>query len=90
VQVDQPVGELQHSFFVQSYNEGSLQGTLYVRGSIAQAWRGIVGTTGSTGYVKDYRYDKRLRYASPPYFPQWTNAVWASNYTGEIAPRYRS
>jgi hypothetical protein len=86
---------LQHSFFVQSYNRGTPRGKLYVKGSIAQSWRGIVGTNNSggslaTGYLKDYQYDKRLRYASPPYFPQWTNAVWAANYTGEVAPQYRS
>jgi hypothetical protein len=90
VQIAGSIQTLQHSFYVQSYNKGSQQGQLYVRGSIAQAWRGIVGTSSGTGYLKDYRYDKRLRYASPPYFPQWTNAVWAANYTGEIAPRYRS
>jgi hypothetical protein len=90
VQISGSIQTLQHSFYVQSYNRGSQQGNLYVRGSIAQSWRGIVGTGGGTGYLKDYRYDKRLRYASPPYFPQWTNAVWGANYTGEIAPQYRS
>jgi hypothetical protein len=86
VQVSGSIQTLLHSFFVQSYNKGTPRGKLYVRGSIAQKWRGIVGQgSGATGYLKDYRYDKRLRFASPPYFPQWTNAVWASNYTGEIA-----
>ncbi len=89
IQIAASIQTLQHSFLVQSYNRGTQRGSLYVRGSIAQAWRGIVGTTGSTGYLKDYGYDKRLRYASPPYFPQWTNAVWAANYTGEISPKYR-
>ncbi len=90
VQIAGSIQTLQHSFFVQSYNKGSNQGSLYVRGSIAQSWRGIVGTgSGTTGYFKDYGYDKRLRYAAPPYFPQWTNAVWAANYTGEISPQYR-
>jgi hypothetical protein len=89
LQIAGSIQTLQHSFFVQTYNRGSDQGTLYVRGSIAQAWRGIVGTTGGTGYLKDYRYDKRLRFASPPYFPQWTNAVWGANYTGELSPQYR-
>ncbi len=85
IQISGSIQTLQHSFFVQSYNKGSYQGKLYVRGSIAQKWRGVVGQGSATyGYLKDYRYDKRLKYASPPYFPQWTNAVWASNYTGEI------
>lgn len=91
IQVSGSIQTLQRSFFVQSYHQGPTQGTLYVRGSIAQEWRGIVGTQSCSpmcGYLKDYRYDKRLRFASPPYFPQWTNAVWASNYTGEISPLY--
>ncbi len=85
IQISGSIQTLQHSFFVETYNRGSYQGKLYVRGSIAQKWRGVVGQGSATyGYLKDYRYDKRLKYASPPYFPQWTNAVWASNYTGEV------
>jgi Tfp pilus assembly protein PilX len=81
---------LQHSFWVESYDQGTKLGTLHVRGSIAQRWRGIVGTGGAsgTGYLKDYSYDSRLTFASPPYFPQWTNAVWGAKTTGELAPAY--
>jgi hypothetical protein len=81
---------LQHSFWVQWYDDGAKLGTLSVYGSIAQKWRGIVGTGGSTGtgYLKNYRYDSRLRFQSPPYFPQWVNAVWAGKTTGEIKPAY--
>ncbi len=81
---------LQHSFWVESYDQGTKLGTLHVRGSIAQRWRGIVGTGGAsgTGYLKDYSYDSRLTFASPPYFPQWTNAVWGAKTTGELKPAY--
>ncbi len=79
---------LQHSFWVQSYNQGSDLGTLAVRGSIAQKWRGAVGTSGGTGFDKSYQYDPRLQFSAPPYFPQWTNAAWASKVTGELPPRY--
>jgi YD repeat-containing protein len=91
IQISGSIQTLQHSFFVQSYKQGSFQGKLYVRGSIAQEWRGIVGSGGAsgTGYLKDYRYDKRLRFAAPPYFPQWIDAKWSGNYTGEVAPQYR-
>jgi len=78
---------LQRSFWVQSYDRGSNLGDLNVYGSIAQKWRGIVGR-GSSGYLKDYRYDSRLRFQSPPYFPQWTNAVWSGRTTGEVRPAY--
>jgi hypothetical protein len=79
---------LQRSFWVQNYNRGDDLGTLAVRGSIAQKWRGAVGTSGGTGFAKDYSYDTRLQFASPPYFPQWTNAAWGSKVTGELPAKY--
>ncbi|HRY08898.1 MAG: hypothetical protein H6528_01320 [Actinobacteria bacterium] len=79
---------LQRSFWVQNYNRGDDLGTLSVRGSIAQKWRGAVGTSGGTGFAKDYSYDTRLQFASPPYFPQWTNAAWGSKVTGELPAQY--
>jgi Tfp pilus assembly protein PilX len=78
---------LQHSFLVQSYSRGADRGTLSVRGSIAQRYRGIV-RSGSAGYLKDYSYDSRLKFQSPPFFPQWTNAVWSGQTTGELKPQY--
>ncbi|HEX3004479.1 MAG TPA: hypothetical protein VHO27_09705, partial [Angustibacter sp.] len=78
---------LQHSFLVQSYDYGGDIGTLSVRGSIAQRYRGIV-RQGSSGYLKDYGYDARLQFQSPPYFPQWTNASWSAQTTGELKPKY--
>jgi hypothetical protein len=80
---------LQHSFWVQNYNRADPMGTLSVRGSIAQRWRGIVGTSGgATGFAKDYSYDTRLKFSGPPYFPQWTNSVWGAQTTGEVKPAY--
>ncbi len=76
---------LAHSFWVESYSAGAPPGILSVRGSIAQRWRGIVGTGSiSTGYIKDYSYDKRLQTNSPPYFPPWANGDWAAETTGEL------
>lgn len=79
---------LQRSFFVSSYNVGAQLGSLAVRGSIAQRYRGAVATGGGTGFYKDYSYDTRLRFQSPPYFPQWTNASWSAQTTGELKPAY--
>jgi hypothetical protein len=79
---------LKHSFWVASYNRGAAIGTLSVRGSIAQRWRGIVGTGSnpiSTGFYKDYSYDKRLQTSSPPYFPPWANGEWTAETTGELS-----
>jgi hypothetical protein len=57
---------LGHSFIVQNYDEGAQLGTITINGVIAQKWRGPVGTSGGTGYLKGYGYDTRLQYASPP------------------------
>ncbi|MDM7853410.1 hypothetical protein [Cellulomonas alba] len=77
---------LQHSFYVQQYAKGSHLGLLQVNGSIAQRWRGIVGQSGASGpgYLKNYVYDKRLVYSSPPYFPHWVTAQWKQRYFGEV------
>jgi hypothetical protein len=74
-----------HSFEVQYWNRGDDLGTLSVTGAIAQRFRGPVGTNSGgtvvTGYAKNYVYDQRLRYLSPPKFldpvaSAWGVAVW--------------
>ena len=65
--IDAAILALNHSFIVQNYNRGRQLGTLTVNGVIAQKWRGPVGTSGGTGYLKNYNYDARLQTASPPY-----------------------
>lgn len=86
IQIAGSIQTLQHSFWVQKYNKGSGKGTLLVNGSIAQRWRGIVGTAGgASGYIKDYNYDTRLQYSTPPYFPKWAKAQWSLRYSGEIS-----
>lgn len=55
------------SFAVQNTSENGIRtGRLTVRGSIAQAFRGVVAQ--NSGYLKDYIYDPRLRFRSPPHF----------------------
>ena len=56
-----------HTFQVQNYQIGGARGTLKVVGSIAQNFRGTVGR-GTNGFLKDYGYDTRLTYTSPPKF----------------------
>ena len=65
-----------HSFVVDNYAEGKALGNLNVYGAIAQDYRGIVGTTGGTGYIKNYVYDERLAVNEPPYFLSPLNAGW--------------
>jgi hypothetical protein len=51
-------------------------GTLEVNGAIAQKFRGAVGTSGGTGYFKNYVYDDRLRYEAPPHFLNPVQSAW--------------
>lgn len=70
--IDAVILALNHSFLVNAYGDGATLGTLTVDGAIDQDWRGPVGTddngTLETGYDKDYKYDTRLRYLSPPFY----------------------
>lgn len=77
---------LNHSFRVQMHGAGRGLGTLRVQGAIAQRYRGPVGTNNSgtivSGCAKDYVYDQRLKYLSPPRFldpvaSAWGVATWA-------------
>ena len=66
-----------HSFRVQNYQYGEdTLGSITVYGAIAQRYRGIVGTIGTSGYLKNYTYDQRMKYQSPPYFLNPVAAAW--------------
>jgi type II secretory pathway pseudopilin PulG len=65
-----------HSFIVDNWKCGKELGKLHVYGAIAQDYRGAVGTTGGTGYLKDYKYDSRLATDEPPYFLAPLKAGW--------------
>lgn len=67
---------IKHSFIVDNYNCGAQLGTLNVKGAIAQKFRGAVGTTGSTGYLKNYEYDGRLKTTEPPSFIEPIKSDW--------------
>jgi Tfp pilus assembly protein PilX len=65
-----------HSFIVDNWKCAKL-GTLSVDGAIAQKFRGTVGTgSGTTGYIKNYTYDPRLKYRSPPFFLAPALVAW--------------
>jgi type II secretory pathway pseudopilin PulG len=67
---------IEHSFIVDHYDCGSGLADLNVVGAISQKFRGAVGTTGGTGYIKDYTYDDRLRYMEPPNFLDPVEPAW--------------
>jgi hypothetical protein len=89
VRIDAAIMSLLHSFMVDNYNCGRLE-TLTVNGAIVQKYRGPVGTgsggSHSTGFLKDYWYDDRLRYRSPPYFLNPLKASWAVGDSHEQVP----
>lgn len=80
LRIDAAILAIQHSFIVDHYNCGGSLGTLTVNGAISQKFRGPVGTGGGTGshtgYLKNYNYDDRLRYYSPPYFLDPVESAW--------------
>ncbi len=90
--VDAAILAIDHSFYVQNWKDGDPLGVLTVNGAITQEYRGAVGTfnssTGniSTGYDKDYNYDTRLKYLSPPYFLSPTAAAWSRLSYAEVKP----
>jgi hypothetical protein len=73
-----------HTFQVQNYDQGGdARGTLTVKGSIAQTFRGPVGLVGGSGYIKAYKYDTRFAYMAPPKFlSPVSSAYGVSQYSG--------
>lgn len=67
---------INHSFIVDNYKCGAQLGTLNVKGAIAQKYRGAVGTTNNSGYIKNYEYDDKFRTNEPPEFTSPEKAAW--------------
>jgi len=86
VTIDAAILALTHSFTVDNYACGAALQKLNVTGAIAQKFRGAVGTTARTGYLKNYVYDDRLKYRSPPYFLDPVQAAWKVNRSNEQVP----
>lgn len=77
--IDAAVLAVAHSFRVQNHDHGNALGTIDLFGTIAQLYRGPVGTFGgggNTGYLKDYNYDPRLEFISPPHFLDPVESAW--------------
>jgi type II secretory pathway pseudopilin PulG len=66
--------------------DGSLwaRGCLRLTGGVIQRTRGAVGTTGYTGYLKRYDYDRCAASDPPPYFP--TTGIFARSRYFEVDP----
>jgi len=86
--IDAAILALNYSFIVDNWYCGAALGTLDVTGAIAQKYRGIVGTFGSstTGYLKNYVYDDRLKYREPPHFLDPVQTAWRVVRENEQVP----
>lgn len=87
--IEAAVLALQHSFVVDNYACGSSLGTLTVNGALTQNYRGTVGRgsgSSANGYSKDYNYDYRLRYLTPPYFLTPSLSGWRISRYREQVP----
>jgi hypothetical protein len=84
--IDAAILSTKHSWIVDNWKCGEPLGKLTVWGSIAQFWRGPVGTGGGTGsgYIKNYTYDERLAAQQPPSFLSPTDTTWS--LSRETAP----
>jgi hypothetical protein len=78
--IDAAILALNNQYFVSNWDNGNLLGNINVNGSISEDWRGPVGTFGggggSTGYSKQYTYDQRLEYLSPPGYLNPGTSSW--------------
>jgi Tfp pilus assembly protein PilX len=81
---------LAHSFIADNHACGAPLGNLTVEGAISQKYRGTVGTHSNgvvkSGFAKDYHYDERLRFRSPPYFIDPVRAAWGVIKVTEQVP----
>lgn len=87
-QISAAILSVQHSFIVQNYTRGSQLGTLSVNGAIAQNFRGPVGLIGTSGYQKQYVYDSRLKYLSPPHFLDPVQSAFQVTTSAEPPPAF--
>ncbi len=84
--IDAAILSTKHSWIVDNYKCGAKLGELTVWGSIAQFWRGPVGTGGGsgTGYIKNYNYDQRLATQQPPSFLSPISTSWKLARESEV------
>ena len=87
VRIDAAILSLKHSFTVDNHDCGAKLGNLTVNGAIAQKYRGAGRhDRRRRGYIKDYNYDDRLRFRSPPYFLDPIAASWHVIRSNEQVP----
>ncbi|HTW08795.1 MAG TPA: hypothetical protein VME46_14870, partial [Acidimicrobiales bacterium] len=73
--IDAALLTLTDSVYADNWGNGG-PCTLNVFGAIGQNFRGPVGTSGPSGYEKDYYYDTSLETLWPPYYLASTSSGW--------------
>jgi hypothetical protein len=91
--IDAAILALQHTFRIQHFEKAGRKGTLNITGAVAQYFRGsVAASSGSgilrSGYAKNYVYDQRLAYLSPPHFIEPIDAPWLIRAYAEVQARY--
>jgi hypothetical protein len=90
--VEAAILSVSHTFMVQNYNKGGVRGDLYVKGAIAQKFRGPVATTNNgklvNGYGKKYSYDRRFRTTAPPKFLSPVTTTYGISVWVEVSPAF--
>jgi hypothetical protein len=77
--IDAAILALNHQFDAHNFDQGAALGNISIEGAISEDWRGPVGTSGGgggTGYAKQYTYDSRLNYLSPPDYLNPGTSSW--------------
>ncbi len=81
--IDAAMVAVNDSIYLSNWASVAKYGNLNILGSMAQDFRGPVGTFNSngivSGFTKNYNYDSRLKYLQPPYFTTPTLPNWSKS-----------
>jgi hypothetical protein len=88
-EIDAAIISAGHSFTVQNFDTGGARGTLTLKGALGQRYRGVV-SYGSNGYIKNYVYDSRFKYLSPPQYLNPVTTVYGITTMSEVKAGYES
>ena len=80
VNLDAAVMSTSYSFMVEEYWANINDNNINLQGSLIQQYRGPVGETNGNGYSKNYWYDSRMYYETPPYFLNPASTGWGILY----------
>jgi hypothetical protein len=76
--IDAELVALKGSFGDQNWNDGVALGDAYVYGGDVADYRGPFGEVGTHGYEKEFSFDTRLSYLTPPHAVQASAEEWAA------------